>query len=266
MRTLWAICGKEVRIYLTTWTSYVLFGAFTLISAFFFQRLVIEYQYRSMQAMPEAASGDGGAGLGLNLTDWVMGPLFMNMTVFLLFLLPILTMRLLSEERRGRTLELLMTTPIRPIHIVLGKYAAGVLMLVLMLGLTALFPLLLSIYGGTESGPALDWRSVGAGYAGLTLLGAAFVAIGLFASSLSDSPIVAVVVSFAILLMLYVIGLAARGQSGPWQQVFTFLAINTHLEAFIRGVVRSVDLTYYASLIFTGLYLTHRVVEAQRWR
>ncbi len=263
MRNTLAICGKETRVYLTTWTSYILFGAFSLITAFFFQRLVIEYQYRSMQYLQMQAQG---AMEQMNLTDWVMGPLFMNMTVFFLFMLPILTMRLISEERRGKTLELLMTAPVRPIEIVLGKYMSGLLIMAIMLALTLIFPLLLTVYGGAGEAAAVDWRSLGTSYAGMLLLGAAFVSVGLFASSVSESQIVAVITSFAILLMFYVIGLAARGQEGFWQSFFQYLSINTHLEAFIRGVVRSTDVVYYLSLAFVGLFLTYRVVEAQRWR
>src|SRR6476646_4681866 len=191
MRNTLAIAGKETRVYLTTWTSYAIFGAFVLITAFFFQRLVIEYQYRAMQFMQMQAES---AMQQMNLTDWVMGPLFMNITVFFLFMLPILTMRLISEERKGKTLELLMTTPVRPIEIVVGKYLSALLIMGMMLALTVMFPLLLHIFGGTPGQDSpLDWRSVGVGYGGMFLLGAAFVAVGLFASSVSESQIVAVI-------------------------------------------------------------------------
>lgn len=264
MRNIWAIAVKETRIYLTTATSYVLMAAFLLISAFFFQRLVAEFQFRSLQYMQMQ---DHGAIEQMNLTDWVMAPLFLNITVFFLFMLPILTMRLLAEERRQKTLELLMTTPVRSIDIVLGKFLSGLGIMVLMLALTLIFPLLLQHYGGANGGISpLDWRSIATSYLGMTLLGGSFVAVGLFASSLSDSQITAVIVSFATLLMFYVIGLAARGQEGFWQTFLQYLSINTHLEGFVHGVVRVTDVVYYLSLCFVGLFMTHQVVEAQRWR
>lgn len=264
MRNIFAICGKETRIYLTTWTSYILLGAFTLITAFFFQRLVVEYQFRGMQLLQMQQQN---ALEELNLTDWVMAPLFMNITVFFLFMLPILTMRLLSEERRGKTFELLMTTPVRPIEIVLGKYLAGLLIMSMMLAMTLMFPLLLHHFGQGSGGQgALDWASVAVGYAGMLLLGAAFVAVGLCTSSFSESQIVSVIAGFAVLLMFYVIGLAARGQEGFWHSTLEYLAINTHLEGFVRGIVRTPDVTYYLSICFVGLFVTYRVVEAQRWR
>lgn len=265
MRNTLAIAGKEARVFLTTWTSYILFGAFMLITAFFFQRLVAEFQFRALQFMQMQAPNMMDR---LNLTDWVMGPLFLNVTVFFLFMLPIMTMRLFAEERRTKTLELLLTSPVRPIEIVLGKYLAALLMMTIMLGLTVLFPLLLTVYGGASSGSGspIDWHTLGATYLGMFLLGAAFVSVGLFASSVTDSQIVAVIVSFATLLMFYVIGLASRGQTGVWQGVFDYLSITSHLDAFVRGMVRLTDIVYYLSVAFLGLFLTHRVIEAQRWR
>ena len=264
MRNTLAIAGKETRVYLTTWNSYIVFGAFMLITAFFFQRLVIEFQLRSLQYMQMQASNMAAQ---MNLTDWVMSPLFMNVTVFFLFMLPMLTMRLIAEEKKSKTLELLMTAPVRPIEIVLGKYLSAVAIMGIMLLLTLIFPILLQVYGsssGVEN--VLDWRAVAVGYGGMFLLGCAFVSVGLFASSVSESQIVAVIVGFAVLLMFYVIGLAARGQEGFWQHFFQYMSINAHLEGFVRGVVRVTDVTYYLSLIFVGLFLTFRVVEAQRWR
>lgn len=264
MRNTLAIAGKETRVYLTTWTSYIIFGAFLLITAFFFQRLVIEFQLRSMQYMQAQAQNLLEQ---LNLTDWVVGPMFMNMTVFFLFMLPIMTMRLIAEERKSKTLELLMTAPVRPIEIVLGKYLSALVIMGIMLALTVVFPLLLHVFGGAATGQSvLDWRSVAVGYGGLFLLGAAFCSVGLFASSVSDSQIVAVIVGFAILLMFYVIGLAARGQEGFWQELLQYLSVTNHLEGFVRGIVKVTDVVYYLSLIFVGLFFTFRVVEAQRWR
>lgn len=263
MRNTLAIAGKETRIYLTTWTSYVLFGAFVLITAFFFQRLMVEYQYRAMQYMQMQQEGMLEQ---MNLTDWIMGPLFLNITIFFLFMLPIMTMRLIAEERRTKTLELLMTSPVRPVEIVVGKYLSGLVIMSIMLALTLIFPMLLQQFGGSTGQSALDWRSVGTGYIGMFLLGAAFVAVGLFASAISESQIVSVIVGFATLLMFYVIGLAARGQEGMWQTLFQYLAINTHLEAFVRGVIRLTDIIYYLSIVFVSLFLTYRLVEAQRWR
>ena len=263
MTKIFTIARKETWQYLTTWTSYVLFGAFILITAFFFQRLVIEFQ---LQTLAYAQGQQGWAMERMNLTDWVMGPVFMNMSVFFLIMLPMLTMRLFAEERRQRTLELLMTVPVRPVQIVLGKYLSAVALMAIMLGLTAAFPLLLQVFGGAEGVAAVDWRTIGTGYLGLFLLGLAISAVGLFASSVTESQIVAAVTGFAILLMFWVIGLAARGQEGFFGALLEYLSLTAHLESFVRGIIKLSDVVYYLSLAFIGLFLTTGVVDAQRWK
>jgi len=265
MGNILAIAGKDARVFLTTWTSYVLFGFFMLITAFFFGALVEQFQLISMQSMQ---SQQAWMLEQLNLTDMVMGNVFRNVGVFFLFMLPILTMRLLAEERKAKTLELLMTSPVRPLEIVLGKYFAALLIMSMMLALTLIFPVLLTIYGGTAQGgqSALDWHTVGVSYLGMFLLGAAFVAVGLLASAVTESQIVAVIISFAMLLIFFVIGFAARGQQGFWQGFFDYLSITNHLEDFVRGIIKVSSVVYYLSLVFVGLFLTYRVVEAQRWR
>jgi ABC-2 type transport system permease protein len=232
------------------------------MTAFFFTTLVEQYQLVSLQGAQQPWMLEQ-----LNLTDVVMGNVLRNVSVFFLFLLPLLTMRLFSEERKGNTLELLMTVPVRPVEIVLGKYLSALTIMALMLVLTLVFPLLLQVYGATPGGASpLDWRTVMTGYAGMFLLGSGFVAVGLFASSLSDSQIVAAITSFSVLLMFFVVGYAARGKEGFWQGFLEYLSLTNHLEDFVKGVVKLTGVVYYASLAFVGLFLTYRVVEAQRWR
>jgi ABC-2 type transport system permease protein len=262
MRNILTIAGKDIRIYLTTWVSYVVFALFIIITAFFFTSLVERYQVVSLQAAQQPWMLEQ-----LNLTDIVMGNVLRNVSVFFLFLLPALTMRLFAAEKKENTLELLLTVPVRPSEIVLGKYLAALVMMTIMLGLTLVFPLLLTIYGATpHGGAALDWRTVWTGYAGMYLLGAAYLAIGLLTSALTSSQAVAVVSSFAILLLLFVIGYAGSGQTGFWQQFFGYISLTNHLEDFIRGIVGVTGIVHYVSLALFGLFLSYRVVEAQRWR
>jgi ABC-2 type transport system permease protein len=134
------------------------------------------------------------------------------------------------------------------------------------LAVTIVFPLILQIFGKAsgEMSP-VDWSSVLTAYLGMFLLGAAINAIGLFASSVTDSQIVAVIVSFAVLLMFWMIGAYGQGKTGAIAEVATQLSLITHLEGFHRGLIRVQDFVYYASLISLGLFLTHRAVEAERW-
>ena len=262
MRVL-AIAGKDIRVYLTTWVSYVLFAIFMLITAFFFQRLVIEYQLQAIEFNQYARHMLDQ----MNLTDWVIAPLFQNVVVFFVFMLPILTMRLIAEERRCRTLQLLLTSPVRPIDIVLGKYLAGVSMMGMMLGLTLVFPLLLEFFGtGVGEASVLDWRSIAVTYLGMFMLGAGFVAVGLFSSSLTESQIIAVVIGFFISLMFLVIGSAARGQEQGGGGLIEYLSVTSHIEPFLRGIIRLQDVVYYLSFSFVGVFLSYRVIETERWR
>ena len=263
MGAIGVIAGKDIRVYLTTWVSYVIFAIFMLITAFFFQRLVVEYQLQSLEFGQYAKHMLAK----MNLTDWIIGPLLQNMVVFFVFMLPILTMGLIAEERSGKTLALLLTSPVRPIEIVLGKYIAGVVLMGIMLALTLIFPLLLEGFGsGSSDVLILDWNSIATGYLGMFLLGSGFVAIGLFASSLTESQIVAVVISFFITLMFIVIGIASKGQSETWAQIINYISATSHVEHFLRGIIRLQDVVYYLSMSFVGVFLSYRVVEAERWR
>ncbi len=263
MRNVLAIAGKEIRVYFTTATSYVVLGSFALIIAYFFQALIGEFQRAIAQSLQMNASWMLEQ---LNLTDYVIYPLIMNIGVIFIFFTPIITMRLIAEEKRGKTLELLMTAPVRPIEIVLGKYLAGLVMMLAMLGVTLLFPLVVTVLGASQTGSPLDWRSVGVGYFGAALLGAAFVAIGLFTSSLTDNPVIAALLGFLILLMFYIIGSGAGGSEGVWKQLSEYLSLASNLTGFARGVLRTPSLVYYVSISVFALFLTYRVVEAQRWR
>jgi ABC-2 type transport system permease protein len=260
VRNTLAVAQKELRIYLTTWTAWVLLVAFLEITAFFFYVLVSEFQRSRLRYIEAHAAGILAE---MNLTDLVVGPLFSYVATFFVFLLPILTMRLVSEERRSRTLELMLSVPLRPIELVLGKYFAALSVMALMLALTLVFPLLLDVLGN-EPG-AVDWRTVAVGYLGMALLGAAALAIGLLASALTESQVIAVVIAFTTLLVLLVVGIAADGD-GMWAALAGYLSISNHLHPFARGLVRSEDAIYYLSLVFVGLFLTYRIIEAERWR
>ena len=261
MRNVLTIAGKELRIYFTTATSYVLLGVFASIIAYFFQALISEFQRTVATIVQQNASWMLEQ---LNLTEFVIYPLVMNIGVIFIFLTPILTMRLIAEERRSKTLELLMTTPVRPVEIVLGKYFAALVVMVAMLAVTLLFPAIVSLMGIAQDASPIDWRTVASGYFGASLLGAAFIAIGLFTSSVTDNPIVAAILGFFILLMFYIVG--AAGAQGALKEVTEYISLGGHLQSFARGMIRTPAIIYYVSLTSFALFLTYRVVEAERWR
>ena len=262
MRAAFDIARKEVRVYVTTWTSWVLLAAFLELTGFFFVLLVREFQARRLQYVESHAVGLVAR---MNLTDLVVTPTLSYVATFFLFLLPILTMRLVAEERREGTLELLLTAPVRPFAIVIGKYLAAWSVMAAMLATSLTLPAaLVWLVAGDPA--AVDWSTVAVGYLGMLLLGSAGVAIGLFASSATDSQLVAVVVSFSILLVLVMLGIAAHGQAAPWGALLEHLSISHHQQAFGRGLIRSQDVVYYLSVTVLGLALAHRLIDAERWR
>lgn len=259
MRQILAIARKEIYVYFTTPIAYVVFFATSFIGAWFFLSLTSEFQRRSLQFAQFQATAMLDR---MNLTDMVAAPLILNMGVMLIFVVPFLTMRLLAEERRQKTMELLMTAPIRSGEIVLGKFVAALGVLLVVVALVALFPALLNRY---STGAGIEWQTVGTALLGLYLCGAAFIALGLFVSALTESQVVAALLTFFVLMLTWVVGWKAADVEGFWQDVFVHLSSVTHLISFARGILALEDVVYFLSLAVLGLFLTHRAVEARRW-
>jgi len=256
MNHLWTITLKEVRSYFKSPVAYVLIGVFLIINGYLFSNIVSFASRQSVQMLRFQ-----GAAPQINLNELVFRPTFHNMSVVLLLIIPILTMRLFSEEKKSRTNELLMTSPISISEIVLGKYLGVLMIYLMMLGLTLYMPILLAIYG------QLNWGVMFSGYLGLVLLGAVFLSIGLFASSVTENQIIAALVSFGLLLMIWLLGWAAAAVEGTGMgQVFSYLSILDHFNGLLRGLVEIKTIVYYLSLVAFSLFLTHRVVESQRWK
>ena len=264
MRTALAIARKELSIYFTTPWAYVVFTAMQAIASFFF----VNYLYTFQRAQEQAREygWERVPQQFRNLTDGVMSPFWGTVMFITLFVAPFLSMRLFAEEKRNKTFELLMTAPVRPLEIVLGKYLGGLGVISATLGLTILFPLLLSLFGqGGESGSALEWTTVLLGFGGLLLWGATCMAIGLFISSLTESQMVAALLTFAVLLVWMLLRGLAEGSEEPARSFFNALSFDAQLSGLLRGVLELKTLVFFGSVIFFSLLLSHRSVEAQRW-
>ena len=261
MRNSIAIAKKELYLYFTTPIAYVAFFATSFIGAWFFLSLTSSFQRQSMQFVQFQAQQMLER---MNLTDMVAAPLLVNMGLILTFVIPFLSMRLFAEERRQKTMELLMTAPVRSSEIVFGKFLSALVVLAVGIAIVAAFPALLSVFG-SGAGGAIEWQTVGAGLAGLFLCGAAFLAIGLFVSSLTDSQVVAALITFFVLLLTWMISWKAAEAEGVWRDVILHASSVTHLVQFARGIVDLSDVVYFLSVIVLGLFLTHRAVESRRW-
>lgn len=190
------------------------------------------------------------------VTDLVVAPVIEVASIMLLMVSPLLTMRLISEERRNGTLCLLLSAPISITEIVLGKFLGIILFYVLFVAMIALMPLSLMV--GTD----LDLGKLAAGIIGLLLLLMAFAAAGLYLSSLTANPVIAAISTFGLLLLLWILDSSAGGSSTG--NVFSYLSLTSHITPMIRGIMNSADLAYFGLFIVTFLLLTIRQMDAQR--
>jgi ABC-2 type transport system permease protein len=266
MRTALAIARKELSIYFTTPWAYAVFTAMVALSSFFFMGLL-----QSFQQAQEWAQAVGWSKLPpdlaayRNLTDGVIVQLWGIVLIVTLFVAPFLSMRLFAEEKRNKTFELLMTTPVRPLELVLGKYLGGLGIISATLGLTILFPLLLTAFGKSTSGAVLEWPTVLLGYGAVLLWGATCMAVGMFISSLTESQMVAALLTFVVLLPWMLMRGLAQGVEEPLRSFVNYMAFDSQLQNLIMGVLDLKALVFFFSVILFSLLLTHRTVEAQRW-
>jgi ABC-2 type transport system permease protein len=257
IRNVGAIVQKEWHHYFGSPIAYAALFAWTMLFGIFFY-FATDYVAR---ASTRPNMGYGGPP-SISLDEWVIRPLFQNMAVVALFIIPMLTMRLFAEEKRQGTIELLATSPITDLQIVLGKFLAAVFLYALMLCASLLNVALLWHYATV----APDWRPVVTGTLGLLLLGSCFIGLGLFVSTLTRNQIIAGILSFCLFLGVWTLGWADDPMAGPVMKVVAFLGVTNHLEDLIKGVLDLKDLVFYLSFIGFGLFLAHQSVASQRWR
>jgi len=246
---------KEMRLFFGSPVAYVVFTFFLLISGWFFSQIFLYYSDISMRSFMQP-----GMAQSLNITESVMRPLFTNMSVVLLFFIPMLTMRLFAEEKKSGTIELLLTYPVRDGEVLAGKFLAAAALYVILLGLTLVYPAIIAYFTRIEWGPILT------GYLGLVLTGATFLAVGVLISSLTENQIVAGFGTFGVLLALWIIGWGAEFAAGNLRAVLQYLSITEHMDTFSRGLIDTKDLVYYGSAIALALFLTLRSLDSKRWR
>lgn len=237
MKNVLAISGKEVRSYFASPIAYVVMAMFLLVTGFLFADNV---------GYTSRATLDGLFGTG---------------TIIMLMLVSsVLTMRLLAEEQKMGTIELLLTAPVRDLEVVIGKYLASLTVFVIMLGLTLYYPLLLFWFGDPDIGPVFS------GYLGFFLLGASFLSVGLLASSLTGNQIVSAVLAFGLLLMVWMLAGAASFVGGALAEVVNYISLSAHLGDFVKGVIDTTHVVYFLSFIVLFVFLTVRSLETRRWR
>jgi len=256
MKSIFIIAGKDIRSLFASPIAYVVLTGFLLLGGWFFFNLLFRFNYLlTLYTRFQSPQGIQS----LNLNEQVIAPLLHNLTIILLIMVPIITMRTFAEEKRNGTYELLLTSPLTVTQIVLGKFIGCVFFIFVMILLTGVYPAILLFYGNPELG------ILASGYLGLFLLGVVFVSVGLLTSSLTENQIVAAVSCFVILLLLYLLSLPAT-TGAALGEILKYLSVIEHFSEMVKGIIDTKNLVYFFTVIFLSLFLTHRSVEASRWR
>jgi ABC-2 type transport system permease protein len=254
MRNVLAIAGKELRGYFASPIAYIVLGLFALVFGWFFYVPLAYFNRQSMQM---------GMGMGaMNISQMLITPVFTNATVVMLFLLPAITMRTYSEEKRSGTIELLLTSPLTDTQIILGKFLGSIGLYATMLALTLIHMAILFAF--TDPNP--DWKPIATAYLGLLLMGGCFISVGLLISSLTKNQVVAATATFVVFLMLWVINWIGTFVGPTAQAILNQLSLTDHFDDFARGVIDTKHLVFYISFISLGLFLTAKSVDSERWR
>lgn len=256
MRNVLAIASRDIRSGFVSPIAYVVLTGFQLLAGWFFFNMFGQFN----RMVAQYSSVNGADTTWLNLNDAVIAPLLGNLSIILVIVTPMITMRSFAEEKSNSTYELLFTSPITVTEIVLGKYLAGAFLITVMIGLTLLFPAILLVFGNPEIPMAA------CGYLGLYLMGLSFIAVGNFTSALTSNQIVATISSLVIILILYVVNWAGEGAGEALRPFINYLSITDHFRSMTQGMIQSQNIVYFTSLILVFLFLTHRAVESQRWK
>src|SRR5712672_3662421 len=250
MRNVWVILRKELRSYFVSPVAYLLLAMFAVIFGFFFWNILGSFGREGMESMMRGQTSP------MNLNERVIRPLLSNISVVGLFLIPLITMRLFAEEKRTGTIELLATSPITDLQVILGKWMAAMILYGGMLLLGAVNFVFLFRYGNP------DWKPLAIGYLGLLLQAGALLAIGTFISTLTKNQIIAGAVTFGVCLLLWVLEWVSGYETSTWARVLAYMSVITHFASFGRGVLDTKDAVFYASVIFLGLFFTARSMES----
>lgn len=255
-RRMTAIVKRELVSYFASPIAYVILAIFALLTGYFFYVRIQLYNFLSLQFMRYQ-----GYMKELNIGDFIIKPLYANLAVVLLLLMPMITMKSYAEEKRNGTKELLMTSPVTLAEIVIGKFISACLVFITMLILTLTVPVLLGSYASADAGVMITT------YTGMFLLGASMISVGMFASSITENQIVAAVIAFGILLLFWTIGWVSHGANPSLSVFLGYMSlIDRHFQDLLKGILDTRDIVYYLSFIFFFLFLTHRVLESERWR
>jgi ABC-2 type transport system permease protein len=253
LRNVTSIAAKELRGYFGSPIAWVMMGLFAVIFGWFYNVYLAYFAESAMRSQ-------FGAPPMRNVNNDMIRPLLQNASVLILFLLPMVTMRTYSEEKRSGTIELLLTSPITDVEIILGKFLGAV---GLYAGLLAVTVLYVGLLFGVSSP---EWKPLASGYLGLLLLGSCFISLGLFISSTTKNQMVAGAATFVASLLFWIISWLADSSGPTGAAILNYLSVTQHFDDFGKGVIDTKHIVFYLSFIAFGLFLTLKSVDSERWR
>ncbi len=259
MRGAFTIAWRDFRALVTTPLFYVVAGLCAGIWALWFPNFLNQFAMQSQHMM-----GMEGAGGGGNLHFQVFGFHISTVNLLMLFAVPAISMKFFTEDKKQNTFDLLLTAPVTSTQIVMGKFMAGVAAAWILVLVSAIHPLSVAFSGVAE----IQWGPLFAAYLGLMLLVASYIAIGMFASSLTNSILLAVILGFIFNLMFWFIGSGTEMAENTYViAVFEYLSVGEHFfKGFVKGTIKLTSIAFFLSVIGLNCFLTQRVVESARWR
>ncbi len=254
LSNIWTIARKDYTGYFTSPIAYIVMAAFLAIMGWMFYSNLAYFKMQSFQFQ------NMNMGKSPTITEGIIQPLFGNMNVILLLILPSITMRLFAEEKKLHTIELLLTAPLTLGEIILGKFTSAAMFLATMLAVTGVYPLILLFTGNPDAGPLFT------NILGTFLMGCCVLSVGVLCSAVTENQIVAGVLAFSAGISFWLVSWASQWAGPVWGDVLGYLSLISHYNNFARGLLSTADLLYYFSFIGTGLFLTHRILDSYRWR
>ena len=259
MKSTFAIAEREFKTYFTSPVAYVVLTIFIFLTGLAFYFFIgVMAESAGSRAMQSAQTGRPPD--PIDMPGWIVQNMFSFMSFVLLIVLPMITMALFSEEKKRGTMELLLTAPVTDLQVVFGKYLAASAFYLVLLATTLVQMALLVYFSDPASGPVLS------AYLGIVLYGLAIIALGMFISTLTESQIVAVILTFGVLMLLWLVDALARNASGGLRDVLSYLSILEHLNDFLTGVIATSNIIFYLSFMLVGIFLTYRSLDSLRWR
>jgi ABC-2 type transport system permease protein len=257
MRNVMAMAGKELQAYFHSPIAYLVMTVYTVICGFVFYSSTAFFSIQSMRM--EMQGGMGAPPMSLN--EYVIRPIIGGvLTVVLLFLIPMITMRLFAEEKRAGTIELLLTSPLTDMQIILGKYLGALTLFAILEALSFAYFIVLFMYGNPDAKPLI------ANALGMLLYGGALLALDMWFSTLTKNQIIAGSMALSVNLLLYLLDWVSAYSQSTAGKVMSYIALTTHFDNFAKGVIQLNDVVYYLSVIILGIFFTARSVEALKGR